>query len=72
LTYYCEILTDRVKAFKDDKLMGVFDYEDFFLSVISPLELKRFERNESKSSFYIRKLEFNIYNKLNNNKFYGK
>lgn len=62
MVYTCKILNDKVKAYKDNEYVGLFDYEDFFISVISPAELKRYERNENKTSFHIRKLEFNNYN----------
>lgn len=63
MVYTCEILSDKVKAYNvENECVGIFDYEDFFINVISPLEFKRYERNENKTSFHIRKLEFNNYN----------
>lgn len=64
MQYTCIIDGDNVHALIDGQRVGIFDTDTFLLSVISPLEFKRFEKNPDKKKFYIRKLEFNIYNQL--------
>jgi hypothetical protein len=64
MTYDCNIDTDYVLVYLNNKLVGKFDVEEFLIYVISPLEFSRFEKNPDKRKFNIRKFELNHYNKL--------
>lgn len=59
--YTCKFTTNYVYAYKNEVLAAKFDYNTFCLSVISPLEFKRLERNPDKRRFYIRGIELNLY-----------
>lgn len=47
----------------EGRLIGRFDPEDFYLRVISPRDLRLWEKNPDRQRFEVRKIDFNNYKK---------
>ena len=51
MTYTCKILNDKVKAYKDDDCVGIFDYEDFFYKCNKPSRIKKIRKKRKQNKF---------------------